>query len=436
MDDNSTREMGGRLEEWRKKLNRFTTEMLVDFLKYVTKDEKAEVMKKIRPRKSEIIEYLLKAHTDKLEQFFNNLQKLEDRNISMPHAKQSIARKIPEGITEIEKVKRKEELLLLLYKYRQDIDKCIEDIKFEAYVNKTQKKWRYKLEKSFSTIPLENLEKILSDFVNEWNSSSHYKIKIKPRRIEKDVVQLVISKEYGMRPYEEFLFRFINPYSQPKDAEDLREVPVPVYPLSYGILQIKPLDSNSVELTFNFDPKKRQNRDLLELLLSRLFMEKIIVEDLQKIVPKIIEVLNEEVRQILVSAEDADSALKSISEIIEKTKREAIEKVEKSELDEDKKTKIKDMIANISLGGFRIPEKDLGAGVIKLEVIVDLEKFQKNIPNAKDFIEDLIEKYRDNLQPVLLLNEKPITLGAENLPNILNEEEMEAITFFMGDKVD
>ncbi len=436
MNGNSTRGIGGKLEEWIEKLNRFTTEMLVDFLKYVAKDEEAEVMKKLKPKKSDIIEYLMEVHVDKLEQFFNNLQKLGDRNISMPQAKQSVARRIPRAITEIEKLKRKEELLLLLYKYCQNIDECIEDIKFDAYVNKTQKRWRFRLEKSFNTIPLENLEKILSDFVNEWNASSHYKIKIKPRRIEKDVVQLVISKEYGMRPYEEFFFRFINPYSQPKDPKDLREVPISVYPLSYGVLQIKPLDNNSVELTFNFDPKKRQNRDLLELLLSRLFMEEIIVEDLQKIVPKTIEVLNEEVKQTLMSAEDADSALKGISEVIEKAKRKAIERVEKSELDEDKKAKIKDMIANIRFGGFRIPEKDLGVGVIKLEVIVDLEKFQKNIPNAKDFIEDLIERYRDNLQPVLLLNEKPISLGAENLPNILNEEEMEAITFFMGDKVD
>ena len=425
-----------------------------EFIERFAKDVLGVEIKIKRGEKKKIVEELMQEHQDEILKFFLvYLPKMGGKDISINRARHALATMFPDFASEINTIKSKEEVLLFLYRHvgQEKLQDYLSWIRYEAYIEKNREKNRYLLEKPFLFRDTKKLEQLIDEFVREWNSKNIHWARIDMRSTNDGAIKLIITMEYGRRPYQEFFVRRrmkiygiseIPKYSKdsnimhtpliPKDKEDLKEVSEWIYPLGHYILQIRPINDKETEMILGFDLNKKYPRDLLDRLLSILFGEDTSVNDLKLIKPKPVEKLKETVKQTIQHSKHMSDAIEQIDNKIKERKSEAAQKLQSLDLPDEAKEKLNKIIESIKLGGFRFPG-DPATGTLKVDIVADLEEFRRIVPNVDDFLDDLIEAYGDKVEPVLLVNNKPVNLSSGDVYSRLKEEERLALKLFLGD---
>ncbi|CAI1492368.1 protein of unknown function [Thermococcus nautili] len=440
------------IEHVRKKLLQKRREFIEKFAKDVLGLE----IKIRRGEKKKIVEELMQEHQDEILKFFLiYLPEMGGKDISINRARHALATMFPNFASEINAIKSKEEVLLFLYRHvgQEKLQDYLPWIRYEAYIEKNREKNRYLLEKPFLFRDNKELERLIDEFMKEWNSKNVHWARIDMRSTRDGEVKLIIKMEYGRRHYQEFSIRQkmkiykieiakISEYSKdnhlvntpiaPKNREDLREVSEWIYPIGHYILQIRPVDDKKTEIILGFDLNKKYPRDLVDRLLSVLFGEDTSVNDLKLIKPQPVEELKETVKQTIQHSKHMSDAIEQIDNKIKERKSEAVQKLQSLNLPDEAKEKLNEIIESIKLGGFRFPG-DPATGALKVDIVADLDEFRRIVPNVDDFLDDLIEAYGDKVEPVLLVNNKPVNLASENVYSRLKEEERLALKLFLGD---
>ncbi|RLF81706.1 hypothetical protein DRN32_00325 [Thermococci archaeon] len=438
------------IEHVRKKLLQKRREFIEKFAKDVLGVE----IKIKRGEKKKIVEELMQEHQYEILKFFLiYLPEMGGKDISINRARHALATMFPDAVGEINDIQSKEEVLLFLYRHvgHEKLQDYLPWIRYEAYIEKNREKNRYLLEKPFLFRDNKELERLIDEFMKEWNSKNVHWARIDMRSTNDRAIKLIITMEYGRRPYQEFFVRrrmkiygisetpryskdsnIIHTPLIPKNKEDLKEVSEWIYPLGHYILQIKPVDNEKTEIILGFDLNKKYPRDLLDRLLSVLFGEDTSVNDLKSIKPQPLEELKETVKQTIQHSKHMSDAIEQIDNKIKERKSEAVQKLQSLNLPDEAKEKLNEIIESIKLGGFRFPG-DPATGALKVDIVADLDEFRKIVPNVDDFLDDLIEAYGDKVEPLLLVNNKPVNLASENVYSRLKEDERLALKLFLGD---
>ncbi|NJE60537.1 hypothetical protein [Thermococcus sp. 21S7] len=425
-----------------------------EFIEKFAKDVLGLDIKIRRGEKKKIVEELMQEHQDEILKFFLiYLPEMDGKDISTNRARHALATMFPDFAGEIHAIKSKEEVLLFLYRHvgQEKLQDYLSWIRYEAYIEKNRDKNRYLLDKPFLFRDNKELERLIDEFVREWNSKNIHWARIDMRSTNDGAIKLIITMEYGRRPYQEFFVRrrmkiygisetlryskdsnIIHTPLIPKNKEDLKEVSEWIYPLGHYILQIRPINDKETEIILGFDLNKKYPRDLLDRLLSVLFGEDTSVNDLKLIKPKPVEELKETVKQTIQHSKHMSDAIEQIDKEIKERKSEAVQKLQSLDLPDEAKEKLNEIIESIKLGGFRFPG-DPATGALKVDIVADLDEFRKIVPNVDDFLDDLIGAYGDKVEPVLLINNKPVNLASENVYSRLKEEERLALKLFLGD---
>jgi hypothetical protein len=425
-----------------------------NFLKRFARDVLGKEIEIRRGEKKRVIEELVENHLEEIHKFFfEYLPMIGGKDISVNRAKHALASAFPDFANEINAIKSKEEVLLFLYRHvgPEKLQDYLPWVRYEAYIEKNREKNRYLLEKPFLFRDSKKLEQLIDEFVKEWNSKNIHWARIDMKSTKDGVIKLIITMEYGRRPYQEFFVRRKMKIYEisgvpkhlkganltrapliPKNKEDLKEVSEWVYPLGHYILQIRPIKDNETEIILGFDLNKKYPRDLLDKLLSVLFREGTSVNDLKLIKPESIEELKETVKRTVQHSKHISEAIDEIDNKIKKRKSEAVQKLQSLDIPDEAKEKLSEIIDSIKLGGFRFPG-DPATGTVKVDIVADLDEFRKIVPNVDDFLDELIEAYGDKVEPVLLVNNKPVNLDSENVYSRLKEEERLALKLFLGD---
>ena len=120
-----------KLKFYGKKLENWTKEELFELAALYSLSLPSNLKKK-----EEFVKFILEEYFEKIEEFFNNLQKLEEKKISLNKAKDLFKSRYKLSLKEIRKIKKRHHLLFLIYKHWRDkIDEILEELSFFGVVD-------------------------------------------------------------------------------------------------------------------------------------------------------------------------------------------------------------------------------------------------------------------------------------------------------------
>lgn len=380
----------------------------------------------IDKNKPTLIEILADRHEEKVRQFFDDYEKLDDRNVNRRYAEEYLNKSLGIGREELD-VDTRHELLLVVYEngHRDKLQSMI--IRSELFAVKNEREFTIQEE-----LDISNVEQRVRAFLRKANVEQQH---LDPIRITVDATESMaafdIHQEYGRKYNDVFEFRKSSKAGTTPVNPSIGGMSF--YPLKNISLGVKPREDETV-ITFS---KSTNN---WEESLSEFFSDVFEVSDIfdrveEKGTPGVEEIQQDTLEAVHDESTDTADTLR---EAVEQRTATAKEQLEETEQPEDAKEDMKKRIETFRLVGYTI-SNDQATSTDEFTIIADdLNDLFGTIEGIEISFEDYLEKAEeDNIQLIFKIQNELVKLRAADWEPLrgprITAENKRALEILLGD---